>query len=153
MEVIRKFYNKFKHHEVLLFLLLVFYILLDIKTPKQLAKFIDTILGKTIVLLIVLAVFSTSNPIISILTLIAGIELIRRSMNSTGTKAMYKYLPTQDKKDKNLNAMNQFPPTLEEEVVSTMAPLVNEGPTSNSDFLPILANDYFAAPVDYNGVV
>jgi hypothetical protein len=54
----------------------------------------------------------------------------------------------------NLTAMNHFPYTLEQEVVSKMAPINNTvDPNAVSNFMPVLDNIHDAAPVGYSGVV
>ena len=50
--------------------------------------------------------------------------------------------------------MNQFPYTLEQEVVKKMAPIKQTEDTQTpSTFSPILDNLYDAAPIGYTGVV
>ena len=50
--------------------------------------------------------------------------------------------------------MNQFPYTLEQEVVKKMAPIRDTGYTnSESTFSPILDDTYDAAPINYTGVI
>ena len=79
--------------------------------------------------------------------------MIQRSDEQSGRKAIDKYLPSQDKMNSALNAMNQFPPTLEEEVVATMAPITRDGPMGPPSYLPIIDNIGDSAPVDYEGVI
>jgi hypothetical protein len=63
-------------------------------------------------------------------------------------------VPTETKKSSNLSAMNQFPYTLEQEVVKKMAPIKQTEDTQTpSTFSPILDNLYDAAPIGYTGVV
>jgi hypothetical protein len=49
--------------------------------------------------------------------------------------------------------MNQFPYTLEQEVVKKMAPMKFSDSTTTSSFSPVLDDTYDAAPIDYTGVV
>ena len=72
---------------------------------------------------------------------------------STGTYALDHYVPTEVKKESNLNAMNQFPYTLEQEVVKKMAPMKVPDDATPSSFSPVLDDTYDAAPIDYMGVV
>lgn len=118
---------------------LILYILLDIRPPVGLAIMIDeSILAQILLYLFGLGVTIYYNPLVGVLTLFASHEFIRRSTTNTNGEAVYKYLPSQDKMDETLNSLNQFPITLEEQVVSTMAPLVLDGPSGPPSYVPIL---------------
>jgi hypothetical protein len=52
-----------------------------------------------------------------------------------------------------LNSENQFPYTLEQEVVKKMAPMKVPVDSAPSSFSPILDDIHDAADIDYNGVV
>ena len=115
-----------RQFDMVISVLLVAYILFEkIRPPVQLAIMIDeSNLAQILIYLFGLGVTVYYNPIVGVLTLFAAYGMIRRSKTSTHGEAVYKYLPSQDKVDKTLNSLNQFPITLEEQVVSTMAPLV-----------------------------
>lgn len=154
MEVFKKLLTGMKQHEILLLILLVTYLLFNIRTPMGLARLIsENILAQGVVYLIALWLFMHSNPVIGVLGLITAYQLIQRSKEQAGRKAISKYLPSQDKMNSALNAYNQFPPTLEEEVVATMAPIVRNGPMGSPSYLPIIDNIGDSAPVDYEGVI
>lgn len=129
-----------RQFDMVISVLLVAYILFEkIRPPVQLAIMIDeSNLAQILIYLFGLGVTVYYNPIVGVLTLFAAYEMIRRSKTSTHGEAVYKYLPSQDKVDKTLNSLNQFPITLEEQVVSTMAPLVLDGPAGPSSYLPVL---------------
>ena len=154
------FLNKIKgmtQLDMLVSVLLLAYVFFDnIKPPVQLAILIDeSILAQIVIYLLGLGVTIYYNPVVGALTLFAGYEMIRRSKTSTNGQAVYKYLPSQDKKNKTLNALNQFPVTLEEQVVSTMAPLVLDGPSGPSSFVPILdkTNASLLSDVDSDNLI
>jgi hypothetical protein len=154
MELFKNLLTGMKQHEILLLILLVTYIVFNVRTPETLAKIIsENILAQGVVYLIALSLFRYSKPVIGVLGLIAAYELVQRSKQRSGRKAVQKYLPSQDKMNSALNAFNQFPPTLEEEVVATMAPIVRNGPVGAASFVPILDNIGFSAPIDYDGVI
>jgi hypothetical protein len=140
--------------QVILGILFVVYLIMDYKMPSFISEVIDTIYGKITVAVVFLLLFSYANPILGVLGFIVAFELIRRSTVTTGSYAMDQYLPTEAKKDANINAMNQFPYTLEQEVVKKMAPVRDTG-MSNSEptFAPVLDDTYDAAPINYTGVV
>uniref|UniRef100_A0A6C0B012 Uncharacterized protein n=1 Tax=viral metagenome TaxID=1070528 RepID=A0A6C0B012_9ZZZZ len=140
--------------QVVLGILFIIYLIMGYKMPASVSEMIDTVYGKITIAVVFLLLFSYANPILGVLGFIVAFELIRRSTVTTGSYAMEHYLPTEAKKDANINAMNQFPYTLEQEVVKKMAP-VRETGQSNSEptFSPILDDTYDAAPINYTGVV
>lgn len=144
-----------KHHLILVVILVV-YILMNVETPEMMAPLVNNLFGKIVIVLIVLGLFKhcESGPlgtIIGVVGLIAAYELIRRSSDNV---TMLKYLPSSEKKKiMDFEKYNEFPKTLEEEVVSKMAPLVSRNSSSNSNFKPVLDKLYDAAPVDFIGVV
>jgi len=154
MEVFKKISSGMKQHEILLLILLITYLVFNITTPIVLSRMIsENILVQGVIYLIALSLFKYSKPVIGVLGLVAAYRLVERSKEQTGRKAIPKYLPSQDKMDSALNAFNQFPPTLEEQVVATMAPIVHNGPMGSPSYLPILDNIGLSAPVDYEGVI
>ena len=65
-----------------------------------------------------------------------------------------KYVPSEEDKKSKLTAMNQFPYTLEQEVVKKMAPSkATPSPDSKASYSPTLDQLYDAAPIDYKGVI
>ena len=107
----------------ILSILFIIYLLVDARTPTSIANLVDTIFGKIFIIITAIVLFSCANPILGILGFVVAFELIRRSVISTGSYALSKYLPTEQKKSSNLTSYNQFPYTLEQEVVKKMAPI------------------------------
>lgn len=136
MDMFKDLMKKSKSHELALILILIAYILLNVETPHFLAKLIDNLYGNIILLVITIYVFSHSNPILGIVLLVAVYELINRSGDKTGTAAIKRFMPTELTKSNDLNAFNQFPVTLEEEVVKKMAPLVETNGPYELDYKP-----------------
>ena len=136
------FLNKIKgmrSFDIVVSLLLLSYILLNIRPPVNLAIMIDeSILAQIVIYLVGLGVTIYYNPLVGVLTLFASYELIRRSSVKTNGEAVRKYIPSQDKVNRTLNALNQYPITLEEQVVATMAPLVLDGPSGPPSYVPVL---------------
>lgn len=58
---------------------------------------------------------------------------------------MRKFLPSEAKKDRHLSAMNQFPATLEEQMVQDMVPFVKDGPITSPNYKPVSENLHDAA--------
>ena len=71
--------------------------------------------------------------------------LIQRSGDTTGTIATQNYLPTEEQKSTHLSAMNQFPVTVEEEVISKMLPSTNQRDMTQPEFKPVLDDNHDAA--------
>ena len=153
MDSFSDLFKKENSGQVVLAILFIVYLISGYKTPDLVAGVIDTIYGKIVVIVVALILFSYANPILGVLGFIVAFDLIRKSSMSTGTYALDHYVPTEVKKESNLNAMNQFPYTLEQEVVKKMAPMKVPADATPSSFSPVLDDTYDAAPIDYMGVV
>jgi len=136
MEPYQDLIKKSNRHNLVLLIVLVLYLVLNIQTPPMLANLIDNIYGNIAVILGAFYLLANCNPIIGIVGLYAAYELIKRSSHSTGTLAIQRYLPTELKKEGHLSAFNQFPVTLEEEMVKQMAPLVSENGPAHLHYKP-----------------
>ena len=100
------------------------FIIFDINIPSDLANLIDTIVGKTIIILIIFSLL-TYNKLIGVLAIIAGYLLVIRSMNVTGKKNI-KYLETEQKKFKKMKSFNvKLKTTVEEDAINNMLPMTN----------------------------
>jgi hypothetical protein len=111
-----------RKHEMLLTVLLILYIVFNVPTPHMIAAQVDTPLGNIVVVLIALSFFTHSHPVVGILGLFAAHVLIRRSSSSSAIEA---YVPSEKRKSEELSAYNQFPVTLEEQMVALRAPLAD----------------------------
>ena len=154
MDSFSDLFKKENMGQVVLCILFIIYLIMGYKMPDSVAGLVDTIYGKVLVAVIALVLFSFANPILGVLGFLVAFELIRRSSMATGTYALDHYVPTEVKKETQLNAMNQFPYTLEQEVVKKMAPIRETGESSTqSSFHPVLDDTYDAAPINYTGVI
>jgi hypothetical protein len=119
------------------------------KTPEPIANIVDTLIGKIIIFIIVIMLFMHANPILAVISLFVAFDLIRRSSESTGIDALKRYLPTEEKKSSQFTAFNQYPYTLEQEVVKKMAPIVQSGSSlSKASYMPILENLHDASVIN-----
>lgn len=114
-----------RKHEMLLSVLMILYIVLNVPTPNIIAPYVDTPLGNIVVILIALSFFTHSHPVVGVLGLFSAYILIRRSSAATGSSAVEAYVPSEKRKSEELSAFNQFPVTLEEQVVALRAPLAD----------------------------
>jgi len=139
MSLLDKITKDMKQSDIVVSAILLLYILMDFKPPVSIAIFIDeNILAQLAIYGLALGVFMYHSPIVGVVALFAANEVVKRSKVSTGGQAVFKYLPSQDKMDDTLTALNQYPVTLEEELVSTMAPLVLDGPSGPPSYVPVL---------------
>ena len=114
-----------RKHEMLLSVLMILYIVLNVPTPNIIAPYVDTPLGNIVVVLVALSFFTHSHPVVGVLGLFSAYILIRRSSATTGSSAVEAYVPSEKRKSEELSAFNQFPVTLEEQVVALRAPLAD----------------------------
>lgn len=155
MDSFQDLFKKKNIGEMLLGVLFIVYLIMGYKTPSSLASVIDTTYGKVIVVLVALLLFANCNPILGVLGFFVAYNLISKSEVVTGTYGLNNYMPTEEKKYSALTMYNQFPYTLEQEVVKKMAPL-NKADTSGANtysFNPVLDDLHDAAPVNYSGVI
>ena len=148
--------------EIVLFILFVFYLVFQVKTPSVLIHFIDSALGMVLVLVIALYLFLYTHPILGILSIFVAYELLRRS-SLDGKLELDLNVPIQSMKQyiqdmPSISNENEFKPkvsqapterTLEEEVVSTMAPVTHNEPAGyvETSFKPISEDVHGAGSV------
>jgi len=149
MESFSSLLKKEHRGELILVILFIIYLVLGLKTPEPIANIIDTLVGKIVIFIIVIYLFMNSNPILAVLSIFVAFDLIRRSSLSTGLGALQKYAPSEEKKMSQFTAFNQFPYTLEQEVVAKMAPIARSGSSLvPASYKPLLDNLHDAAPLN-----
>ena len=127
--------------------LLVAYIVLNIKTPSMLTKAIDSTIGNVVVVIIALSLFYTKNPVLIVLGVITAYEIIRRSSVSTGTYAMEHSLASEKKKAKAMKKYNEpVEKTLEEQMVSAIPP-ISSGDITAASYSPALTKSHGATMI------
>ena len=137
-----KIMKKDSHHYVLASLLIIF-IVSDIRVPSFIGELVDNIVGKIIVVMVALSLFNT-HPIVGALALVAAYQLITRSQ---GYDAIAKYIPSEIKKTRAMNALNQFPVTIEEEVISKQIPYVYHAQQGANPYKGVQDKLYGAAKI------
>jgi amino acid transporter len=159
MDVFQDLTSKNNVGELLLTILFVIYLVMGYETPPALAHLIDNPVGKVVVGMLAIFLFMSVNPVLGILGFIVAYQLI--SLSSAGMSynggmgALKQYLPTEQKKYTALTNYNQFPYTLEQEIVKKMAPINTTNPMSSNkySFNAVLDDLHDAAPINYTGVV
>jgi len=153
--------------EILLFVLFVVYLIFPIKTPVMIAPYIESPLGMIVIILITIYLFLYSNPILAILYIFVGYELIRRSNVSNDTKmnpinkvrfdgevkvmdgeksgqvAYIQNTPSEETRAAEMQSLNpKQKVTLEEDMVNEYAPIGTSAPIAiiESSFKPVSDN-------------
>ena len=135
--------------QLVLVVLFIIYLVMGYRTPQPIAGAVYSIVGKIILFLVVIYLFMHANPILAILSLFVAFDLLRRSSIATGSAALLKYTPCEDQKSSQFTAFNQFPYTLEQEVVKKMAPIVHgSGNLTKPTYKPYLENLHDATPLN-----
>tara|TARA_Y100000389_G_C17460376_1_gene521254 strand:+ start:2343 stop:2756 length:414 start_codon:yes stop_codon:yes gene_type:complete len=120
--------------ENVIIVLLVAFIVIDVKIPDNVSKVVNTLPGNAVVVLLALGLLYCC-PILGVVACVAAFVLIRRVGGVFSGVA--KYIPSEEKKSDEFDNMNDFPVTLEEEMVAKMVPMSNESlPTAQ--YQPVL---------------
>jgi hypothetical protein len=149
METFSSLFKKEHRVELILVVLLVVYLVMGLKTPEGIANVVDTLVGKVVIFMVIVFLFMHFHPILAVLALFAAFDLIRRSSMTTGLDALQKYAPSEEKKASQFTAFNQFPYTLEQEVVAKMAPILQSGSSlTQASYKPLLDDLHDASAVN-----
>lgn len=138
--------------QAILVILFSIYLIMGYSTPPMLASYIDTTYGIIVVVVIALLLFAYTNPILGILGFFVAYMLVKKSTYIHPTYAINKYLPTEQKKYVQQQSYNQFPYTLEQEIVKMMAPInayASGSSSTEQQVKPVLDNLHEAAPINY----
>ena len=128
--------------------ILSIFIVTPLYPPIILADLIDTTLGKVSVLLISLLLLSNVKPVIGVVGLYAVFVLVYRSSNHILPKNNFAIPETRKEFDK-MASHNQFPITLEEEVVQKRVPVENQSiKTVGESYKPVY-NSETLQPADF----
>ncbi len=148
MEGLNSLFKNDHAGQQILSILFIIYIIMGYQMPEPIAGMIDSSIGKIIIVIIAISLFAYANPIVAVLGLYVAYDLISKSTMTTGTAALEKYMPSEEKKMSEFSAYNQFPYTLEQEVVKKMAPINKSGFLEGSaSYKPMLENLHDASPV------
>jgi hypothetical protein len=149
MDSFSSLFKKEHMGELILVILFIIYLIMGYKTPEPVAGLVDSLGGKIVLFIIVIYLFMHCNPILAVLALFVAFDLIRRSSVATGIDALKRYAPSEEKKSSQFTAFNQFPYTLEQEVVKKMAPIIQSSSSlSPASYKPLLENLYDASPLN-----
>jgi len=149
METFSSLFKKEHRGELFLVVLLIIYLVMGFNTPESVANLVDTLIGKVTIFILVVFIFMHYNPILAVLALFVAFDLIRRSSMTTGLDALQKFTPSEEKKASQFTAFNQFPYTLEQEIVAKMAPIRDAGSSiTQATYKPVLDNLHDASSLN-----
>lgn len=124
------------------------FIVTPLYPPIPLADLLDTPLGKGGILLISLVLLSNVKPVIGIVGLYAAFLLVYRSSSHILPKNNFAIPETRKEFDK-MASHNQFPVTLEEEIVQQRVPVQNESiQTVGESYKPVYDSETLQ-PADF----
>lgn len=150
MDSFRELFKREHMGEFILVILMIIYLIMGFKTPELIAGLVDNIIGKVTIIVVVIYLFMYANPILAVIAALVAFDLMRRSSSDGSTLGdLQSYAPSEKKKMSQFSAYNQFPYTLEQEVVAKMAPIVRSGSSlSSASYKPVLDNLYDASPLN-----
>lgn len=132
----------------------VLYLIMGYTLPYELSKFLSSSLGIVVVVLLTVFLLITCNPIVGILAIFVAFELVKRAkmgystISNVGLQSLAQFNPKERTVYSKFSPTNQFPLTLEEEMVTKLAPICD--PNSNlkkATYIPTLESIYDSAPV------
>jgi hypothetical protein len=139
--------RKEKAHEWVIAVLSLLYIFMGIETPSTLAPYLDTRIGKILIVFMALTVFASTHLVVGVLALVVAFFLIHRSSKATGSYYTSDLGRAEELKMDILKNYNNFPLTLEEEIVAKMTPLKMEKSASKGNYKPVLEQLHHASPI------
>jgi hypothetical protein len=137
-------------HYYVLALVMILFIVFPIEVPHELASLVDSVLGKMVIVIVVLNLF-IAHPVVGAIGAVAAYELVKRSHGISKVGGlMREFIPSEHKKTSNLNALNQFPITVEEIVIKSKIPYsfnLSDNDITNPSYKPILGDLHEASRV------
>lgn len=129
-----------KYAQIFLGILFVLFIVFPINIPFNIAKFVESSLGIVTIFAISIALFCYANPFLALLFIIVAYVLLCKCCKMTRNTQHIQYTPTHKIVDSHMVAPRTV--TLEEQVVSRMAPLGNKESSEfiDSSFKPMYDN-------------
>jgi hypothetical protein len=134
--------------EKLLAIVFILFIFMEIQLPNMIAMMIDNIPFKIFIIFLIVFLFIKKHFILAILFVWVAYKLFMIASQTTGIDALQRYMPTEQKKFTELTALNQFPYTLEQEMVKLRTnsrfnnPGTGMGILSSPSYKPFLENTH-----------
>ena len=99
MKVYNKALKQLKSLELVLVLVFVLFLVSKMELPSFLAKLLDNMVGKTLIVLVA-SLFLCCNPLLGILGIVVALELLKRAKVANGTYIDKYTAATETKKEK-----------------------------------------------------
>lgn len=131
--------KKGREHEIIIGLVLAAYIVSGVQTPVGLGATLNTTLGKIIIAALAVSSFFMFTPVVAVLFALSAFELVRRNQQRSAFE-MDAVLGGEASKASSMTAYNQYPSTLEEDVVKNMAPLVGDSVDGKPSYQGVLSS-------------
>ena len=147
MEYLDNLLEKKNMPQLVLVVLFIIYLVIGFKMPDPVANLIDSSPGKIVIALVALLMFAYSNPVLGVLSLLVAYHMISTASIKTGMAALEEYYPTETKKWTPFSPTNQFPYTLEQEMVKKMTPQKFNTNYVKASYKPMLEDTYDASTV------
>ena len=153
-KIITDFLSKKNISQIILSFIFILYLIMGYTLPYEISKFLTSYLGIVVVILITIFLLITCNPIVGILAIFVAFELVKRAklsystISNVGLQSLAQFNPKERTVYSQFSPTNQFPLTLEEEMVTKLAPICD--PNSNlkkATYIPKLESVYDSAPV------
>lgn len=148
MKIVKDWFKKQKPMELILGCLMILYLVAGIQLPSFLNSAFNSWIGQVIMLLVVFYIFCNSNIVLGILTLLVVLSIMMNKQFSSMNIDVSNQ-PSEETKSQQFSQYNQFPYTLEQEMVKKMVPLYSAGDSINkASYEPITNNLYDSSPVN-----
>lgn len=131
--------------DYVLLVMLASYFILGYKVHPSITNIVDTVVGKIAIFVVICYLFANNKPILGVLFIFVAYHLL--SSNSVKTESIFdldKYVPTEESKWSPFTAENQFPQTLEEDVVRKMTVSKFNDSYVKAPFKPTLEDNHNA---------
>lgn len=143
--------------QMILLVIMIIYLVSDIKTPLGLTLQLRTVFGNMILLLVSVYLILRAQPVVAVFGLLTLYEMVKRGqvlptanneiimLEEEEEDYLKTIIPSEKNKVKKMYQMNQFsgiptmPLSLEEKMIKKRLPLVNENSEpSQAEFKPVL---------------
>lgn len=134
------------YHQLALAIVFIIYIFFNIQLPHMVAETADSPIGLFVIISVSAVILLTANPIVGILGVVVAYLMIERSRQQMQRKKSISTVMKKEmeKMDTFFDVENQFPKTLEEEIVEKRTLHKSVKDTFPASYKPIL-NDTVGA--------
>jgi len=157
MKYLNSLIENIKTHELILGVFFIVYILYNGNMNPLLAQQLNNPIVHAFIFILALSIFLYSHPLVGILGLFVAYEMVNAS-SGRNSAYLFNYLPTfnsnkNQNKITNFSKYNDFPVTLEEDVVSKLGLIAKNHDNNKLHYKPMLDLQNHAAPINNKGVV